>query len=296
MQFATIVFFSMNLQILQRQLLLKQSLFGLPWLLSGALLPFMQHVPARVTWHSLALLILAFLNARFSGMCFNHLIDEKFDAQNPRTKNRPLPAKDVSFLHMLFQALLFLFLFLSSAWLLNPLCGYVSLIVGALVILYSFTKRFTLLCHFVLGSIHFFTPIAAWAAVTGSIAQAPMYLGAALFCSIASGDIIYACQDIAFDRAHGLKSIPAAFGDKKALRLVMLLQFVSVVFLILASYEINSFPIFLSAITIAGLYAYCDFMLYEEAVGHETTFAMVNTLAGLILFVFILGSLVWHAM
>src|SRR5262249_22608200 len=146
-----------------------------------------------------------------------------------RTQDRPLPKGEISERACLMQACSFLFMFLASAWAINSLCGTLSLFISTLLLIYSYTKRFTMLCHFVLGSVHFFAPVCAFAAIVGRIEPAPLLLGAALFFSIAAADIIYACQDIEFDRQNGLCSIPARFGASHSCIISRLLHVASVI-------------------------------------------------------------------
>ncbi len=205
----------MNIVALQRLLLVKQTLFGLTWLCAGAFLPFLQKDVPAFCLSSWLLLIAAFISARFSGMCFNSYFDRAFDAKNPRTRDRPLPAGEISALACLLQAFMYLGLFFLASWSINSLCGLLSLAVGTSVVLYSLTKRITPLCHFALGIIYFFAPFCAWAAVTGEISPVPFLFGLALLLTIAASDIIYACQDIEFDQKIGLYSIPVLIGQKK---------------------------------------------------------------------------------
>lgn len=285
----------MNVKILQRQLLLKQTLFGLSWVGVGALLPYVDANAPNFSFRPWTLILIAFLCARFAGMSLNRLIDRHYDAANERTKDRPIPKGEISPLSCLIQSIFFLLSFIFVAWMLNPLCFSLSFFVAGVIILYSYTKRFTFLCHFVLGSIHFFAPVAAWAAVTGTITLAPLLLGAALFLSIAAGDIIYACQDVEFDRKIGLYSIPAAVGTKRACLIARYLHIASVLCLWVLSNIFGSPMLFLATSLIACLYASSHVKLSRGDFGFDRMFSFINTLSGVILFVFTLGEMLWHA-
>lgn len=285
----------MIMKILQRQLLIRQTLFGVSWLGVGALLPYAQpSQPAfsLITW---LYLFISFVAARFGGMSLNRLIDMRFDALNERTQDRPLPRQEMTKEACLFQSILFMAIFVLSAWLVNPICGLLSIAISGIIVLYSFTKRFTRLCHFVLGSIHFFVPVCAWAAVTGQVTQASIFLGLSLFFSIAAGDIIYACQDIEFDRKMGLYSLPAALGATKACTCARLLHVASVICLWCVSQLLGSPMLFLATSLVACLYASSHVKLARGDYGFDAMFSFINTLSGVILFVFTLGEIAWHA-
>lgn len=285
----------MIMKILQRQLLIKQTLFGISWLGVGALLPYAQPMAPAFSFHTWLFMILGFVSCRFAGMSLNRLIDHSYDAMNPRTKDRPLPKGELSIKACIWQSALFLTIFLVAAWAINPLCGALSVIIGALVFLYSFTKRFTKLCHFVLGSVHFFAPVCAWAAITGEVTLAPIFLGLSLFFSIAAGDIIYACQDLEFDREVGLYSIPAAMGAQNACLFARVLHVASVICLWSVSQLLGSPMLFLATSLVACLYASSHVKLARGDFGHEAMFAFINTVSGVILFIFTLGEMAWHA-
>ena len=166
--------------------------------------------------------------ARTLAMVLNRLIDREIDARNPRTANRALPRRLLSAREMgLFGALALAVLVL-AAWQLNPLC--LQLLPGAVVILvgYSYTKRFTWASHFVLGLADALAPIGGWVAVTGALAPEALLLGFAVGVWIAGFDVLYACQDVEFDRASGLHSIPARFGIPAALNVARVLHVLTV--------------------------------------------------------------------
>lgn len=162
-------------------------------------------------------ILVAFMGARTGANAINRVIDAEIDAKNPRTAVRQLPQgllkkKEV----VVFSAICFLVMFFAAA-MLNPLCVLLSPIALFLLIVYSYTKRFTWACHLVLGITSAAAPVGAWIAVTGSISWLPLFMGAANTLWVAGFDIIYGAQDYDFDTANGIHSIPARFGVKNAL-------------------------------------------------------------------------------
>ncbi|MBS0634654.1 MAG: 4-hydroxybenzoate octaprenyltransferase [Verrucomicrobia bacterium] len=283
----------MNIVAIRRLLLLKQTLFGLTWIGSGALLPFLQRETPPFKLTSWLLLTLAFISARFSGMCFNSFFDRTFDAKNPRTRDRPLPKGEISPRSCVTQAVLYLAIFFLASWSINSLCGLLSLAVGSSVVLYSLTKRITPLCHFALGSIYFFAPFCAWAAIMGEISPIPFLFGLALFFTIAASDIIYACQDVEFDERMGLYSVPCVYGVTRALIIAALLHTASALSLFLQSYLLGSWFLFTAAACVAFVYTFCYLKLVLGQISYMAAFSRINMLSGMILFVFIVLELLF---
>jgi 4-hydroxybenzoate polyprenyltransferase len=281
------------LATLEKLVLLRQTLFGLPWVLLSALLAYSQERAVHPTLSTWLYIIAAFCAARFSGMCLNRIIDRHIDAKNPRTCQRALPRGEVSLLACGLLAAVFLGLFLYFSYLLGPLCFQLSWIIAPLLYLYSYTKRFTLLCHFVLGLIQFFGPVCAWAAVTGELSQAPLLLGFALFCSMAAGDIIYACQDVEFDRKTKLYSVPAKIGRFRAIAFAKILHTAATVSLLLAGYVLNLSALFyLSVGLVGGLYVYS----YKKVNDFDRCFVFTNNVSGITLLLCTCGEFVWHVL
>ncbi|HEY7781307.1 MAG TPA: UbiA-like polyprenyltransferase [Ktedonobacterales bacterium] len=200
----------------------EHTIFALPFAYLGMVLA------ARGThgwpgWDKLIWITLAMIGARTVAMALNRLVDATIDAQNPRTANRALPRRLLRPLEMLLFAILAGALLAVSAAALNPLC--LKLVPVALIFLvgYSYTKRFTWLCHLALGLTDGIAPIGGWLAVNPTISVAnwlpPALLALAVTAWVGGFDLIYGCQDIEFDRAHGLHSIPARFGPRVALQL-----------------------------------------------------------------------------
>ena len=246
----------------QQLLVLQQSLFGLPWIIASILLAFVSkreilELPTPYFW---AAIVIAFFSARALGMALNRLIDYKIDSKNPRTSRRPLQVGIISREEVKWVILVATILFILSCAFLNPLCLLLSPIVLFLLFTYSFTKRFTSLCHFVLGAIHFFAPIFAWSALTGAIDVTPVLLGCTLWLFISGNDMIYALQDRQFDMAEGLKSIPASMGVEKTLKLTRLIHFVAMIpLIVLGMVNHLSFIYYLGLFLLSLLYGYVHF-------------------------------------
>jgi 4-hydroxybenzoate polyprenyltransferase len=170
--------------------------------------------------------------ARTAAMGANRLVDAKIDAENPRTAQRELPSGKVRPASALLLTLLSAAVFVAGAFALSPLCGWISLPVLALLVGYSYTKRFTYAAHFVLGACLALAPLGAWLAAKGSFEgplQVPLWLAAGVWTWVAGFDLIYACQDVAFDARRGLHSVPARFGVPFALGAARVLHALTVV-------------------------------------------------------------------
>lgn len=196
----------------------SHTVFALPFAAIGFTLAVAQDGEG-FTWRAALRVLLCMVFARSAAMAFNRWLDRKFDALNPRTAVREIPAGAIS----PGAALLFTILcgvgFVATTWFINPLCFALSFVALFVVLFYSYTKRFTPLCHLVLGVGLALAPIGAYLAVTGQFAVLPLLYSFAVLTWVAGFDIIYALQDEEFDRTHGLRSIPAALGKVQALKL-----------------------------------------------------------------------------
>lgn len=178
-------------------------------------------------------IIVCFMGARTGANAINRVIDAKIDARNPRTANRQLPKGEMKAQEVIiFTGICFL-LMLYGAYRLNWLCLALSPVALFLLIIYSYCKRFTFLCHLVLGVTCACAPVGAWLAVTGQFELLPLVMGAANTLWVAGFDIIYGCQDYDFDKQYGLHSIPVKFGVKGALRIACVFHIATLFCLIL---------------------------------------------------------------
>ncbi len=173
-------------------------------------------------------ILVCFLGARTGANAVNRVIDAEIDARNPRTSGRQIPKGEMKKKEViLFTSLCFLVM-LIGAWQLNLICFLLSPIALFLMIIYSYCKRFTYLCHLVLGVTCACAPVGAWLAVTGKLSLLPLFMGAANTLWVAGFDIIYGSQDYEFDKANGLHSIPVKFGVKNALMIARLFHIITV--------------------------------------------------------------------
>jgi len=191
----------------------EHSIFALPFALVGAMLA----LRGWPTWRQVIWLIVAMVGARSAAMTFNRIADRKIDALNPRTRLRALPAGRLTLRFAVVFTLLSCGLLVWAAWELSPLAFQLSPVAIAVLLFYSFTKRFTLLSHLVLGFADGIAPIAAWIALRNDLRVSVLLLGAAVAFWVGGFDLIYACQDVDFDRRVGIHSFPQRFGVAPAL-------------------------------------------------------------------------------
>lgn len=185
----------------------------------------------------LILVILDMVFARNAAMGFNRYIDRKIDAQNPRTATREIPSKKISSRAALWFVIINSLLFLLTTYFINSLVFYLAPIALFVVLGYSYTKRFTWLCHFFLGLGLSLAPIGAYLSVTGEFALPPLLFSLTVLFWTAGFDIIYAMQDTQFDKDNQLKSVPVLLGNRKALLLSTALHFVAAFFIVWAGIE-----------------------------------------------------------
>jgi 4-hydroxybenzoate polyprenyltransferase len=185
-------------------------------------------------WYLLLLVILCMIFARSAAMAFNRYLDRSFDAKNPRTAIREIPKGIISANSALRFVIFNCLAFIICTWFINNLCFFLSPVALLVVLGYSYTKRFTALCHIILGLGLSLAPIGAYLAVTGHFALLPILFSFAVVFWVSGFDIIYALQDIEFDKSQQLYSIPAALGKGKALRVSESLHFLSAVCVIFA--------------------------------------------------------------
>ncbi|MFP4039207.1 MAG: UbiA-like polyprenyltransferase [Desulfosudaceae bacterium] len=194
-------------------IMIEQTLFALPFALVGVLFAGGGTI---MTW---LLVMVALAAARTAGMSFNRVIDAKIDARNPRTRERALPRGEVSAGSVWLTAIISSVVFILAAFLLNRLCFYLSFAGIFLLFTYSFLKRFTASSHFYLGLIEAAAPIGGYIAVTGRLDGVAVILGIVIMAWIAGLDILYAFQDVDFDTAENLHSLPVALGRTTSLRI-----------------------------------------------------------------------------
>lgn len=196
----------------------SHTIFALPFALTGFFFAISEK-GSGVSWKLLGLVLLCMVFARSAAMAFNRWLDREIDASNPRTAIREIPSGQISATAALIFVVVNALLFMVAAFWINLLCFYLSPVALLVILGYSYTKRFTWFCHFVLGLGLSLAPVGAYLAVTASFSWAPVLLGLAVLTWVAGFDIIYALQDEQFDRSKELYSVPVWLGTSKALAL-----------------------------------------------------------------------------
>ncbi len=212
----------------------SHTIFALPFALTGFFIAFRVQ-GGGVDWLKLLLVVLCMVFARSAAMAFNRYLDRDVDAVNPRTQVREIPAGLISARSALLFVLANCALFILTTWFLNRLCFFLSPVALAVVLGYSYTKRFTWLCHVVLGLGLSLAPIGAYLAVMGRFDWIPVLYSLAVLLWVAGFDVIYALQDEEFDRSHQLYSMPSFFGKKQALRISEWMHLGTALFMVLAA-------------------------------------------------------------
>ena len=222
-------------------------------------------------WQKLAMMLLCMVFARNSAMAFNRYLDRDIDAKNPRTKLRDIPAGRISPAAALTFTLINCGLFIMVTWFINPLCFYLSPIALLVVLGYSATKRFTALCHLVLGLGLSLAPIGAYLVVTGHFDLTPLFFSFAVLFWVSGFDIIYAMQDEDFDRNENLHSIPAYLGKVNALRLSTFLHVLSAVFVVMPIFFIDA-----GILYYIGIAFFCSMLIYQHLLVKPNDLSRVN--------------------
>ncbi|GAW91885.1 UbiA-like polyprenyltransferase [Calderihabitans maritimus] len=206
----------------------EHTIFALPFAFLGAFLA----AEGFPTAYQMFWITMAMVGARTAAMSLNRLIDRHIDALNPRTANRALPRGLLSVTEVWIYTILSFLLLYVAASRLNPLCVKLMPIAVFVLVIYSYTKRWTWACHLVLGIALGLAPLGSWVAITGRVELPGLLLGLAVATWVAGFDIIYACQDFDFDRKYGIHSIPARFGLRRALQISGLLHVAAPLFLV----------------------------------------------------------------
>lgn len=201
--------------------------------LSFALISMLLAGNGKLNFRVIFWILVAFMSARTGANALNRVIDAEIDAKNPRTATRQLPQGLMNKKEILIFVVICFAIMVVAAWQLNTICFILSPIALFLMTIYSYTKRFTWMCHLVLGITSAAAPVGAWLAVTGKISLIPLAMGAANTLWVAGFDIIYGAQDYDFDTKNGIHSIPARFGVKNALHISSVFHVLAVIFLLM---------------------------------------------------------------
>lgn len=256
-----------KLKITLEMIKVEHSVFALPFALTGAMLA----VQGWPSWSQVFWIVVAMVGARSAAMTFNRIADRDFDARNPRTVKRALPAGHLSLRFAVAFTAVSSALLVLAAWELNPLAFKLSPVALALLLLYSYTKRFTLLSHIVLGMCLGLSPVAAWIALRGDVSWAVIFLGVAVTLWVAGFDIIYACQDIEFDHTMGLLSIPRKFGIAAALYASAALHILMLALLVMVAQMSG-----LGWVALGGLVLVAALLAYEHLLVKPSDLSRVN--------------------
>ncbi|SJN48585.1 Menaquinone via futalosine polyprenyltransferase (MenA homolog) [Sphingobacterium sp. JB170] len=274
--------------------LFAHSIFALPFAVIGFFLAI-QTTDEPFEWQKLLLMLVCMVTARNAAMAFNRYLDRDIDAQNPRTAMRDIPAGKISAGNALGFTIVNCLVFIGATYFINTLCFYLSFVALFVVLFYSYTKRFTSLCHLVLGVGLGLAPVGAYLVVTNSFGLIPIFYGVAVMCWSGGFDIIYALQDEKFDRKNGLNSIPAYFGGGGALWISRVLHVISFIFVLLpAIYMPISWFYYL------GVVFYGSLLVYQHRIVSPTdlsrvdrAFMTTNGIASVIFAVFYLLDIVF---
>lgn len=246
----------------------EHTLFAMPFAVMGAFIAAGGMPAPRLMGFILAAMVFA----RSAAMAFNRLTDARFDSGNPRTKDRPLASGRARRAAYIVFVVSMSALFIGACRYINSLAFYLSPVALAVVFFYSFTKRFTPYSHLFLGIALALAPVGAWIAVTAAVAVPPLLLGGAVVFWLLGLDIIYSCQDVAHDRAHGLYSIPSRYGVARGLRLAAMAHAAMILFLVALWYAAGT----LGWIYLAGVACTAALLWYEHRLVRPDDLRKVN--------------------
>jgi len=270
----------------------SHTIFALPFAMVGFCLAVL-YENQTFTWQKLICVMLCMVFARSAAMGFNRYLDRHFDAQNPRTAMREIPSGQISAGNALTFVVVNCILFIATTYFINPLCLALSPVALFVILFYSYTKRFTALCHIVLGIGLGLAPVGAFIAVTDYFTLLPVLLGVAVMSWTGGFDIIYALQDDEFDKGVQLHSIPAALGRKKALLVSTLLHILTAV-LITAFGFLGGFSyiFWIGAVIFIGLLIYQHSIVKPDDLSRVgIAFGNTNGIASVVFAVFTIAAL-----
>ncbi|HEY7170104.1 MAG TPA: UbiA-like polyprenyltransferase [Vicinamibacterales bacterium] len=266
----------------------SHSVFALPFALAGALLAA-RHTP--ITWPVVGWILVAMVAARSAAMGFNRLVDARWDALNPRTAARELPRGAMSAREAALFVAIAAAVFVFATWRLNPICFALSPVALAIVFWYSLAKRFTTWTQLFLGLAMAVAPVGGWLAVGGRGGWEPWLLAIAIGAWVGGFDVLYACQDLEFDRRHRLRSIPVRFGVPAALAISRAMHVVAVLCL-LALAAVTPLPpfYFLGVALVAVLLVYEQSLVRADDLSQVKRAFDLNGYVGILYFLVLAWS------
>lgn len=277
----------------------SHTIFAMPFAMVG----FVLGVLANKNIFSYVLLlqvVLCMIFARSAAMAFNRYLDREIDRKNPRTAGREIPSGQIPEGHVLWFTLLNSVLFVAVTYTINDLCFYLSPVALTVILGYSFTKRFTALCHLVLGVGLALAPVGAYIAVTGNFHFLPILLGGVVLFWVSGFDIIYALQDEDFDKNNELNSIPASLGAHRALLFSRLLHGMAGICLLMFVYLLNIHNNELSYVLWIGAGVFIAMLLYQHTLVSSEDLSRVglafftfNGMASIIFALFFIADVYW---
>jgi len=281
-----------SLAIIFSDIKIQHTVFALPFAVMSAFLA----AGGMPKVEQLIWIVVCMVGARSAAMAFNRIVDARFDAKNPRTRERALPSGQVGIGSYLAFLIASSILFIFSAWMLNQLAFCLSPVALVIVFFYSLTKRFTAFSHFWLGLAISIAPIGAGVAIREEISFISLLLGAAVVFWLVGFDILYSCMDVDVDRVNRLHSIPQRFGVAMALKMAWASHAVMVVFLLI----LLEFTVLLGPIYLAGVVLVAGLLIYEHSLVKKDDLSNVNmaffNVYGIIsigLMVFVVVDCVW---
>lgn len=252
----------------------SHTIFALPFAMVGFFLGILEQ--GTFSWPVLGLVLLCMVFARSAAMAFNRYLDRDIDRRNPRTRVREIPAGVIGARPALVFVLVNSLLFVACAWLINPLCFALSPVALLVILGYSYTKRFTYLCHFVLGLGLALAPVGAWLATGAGWDWLPVLYGGVVLFWVSGFDIIYALQDEEFDRGLQLRSIPVRLGRRNAMRLSNALHLVAALLVVAAMLLQQAlFPVFGLLHYVAG-FLFISLLAYQHSLVRPDDLSRVN--------------------
>ena len=274
----------------------EHSVFALPFALTGALLAARFAGRGWPEWRQIGWIVVAMIGARSAAMTMNRIADLEYDRRNPRTAGRPLVTGALTLQFAWIFTLLSSTVLVFAAWKLNMLAFLLSPVALAALFLYSYTKRFTTYSHLVLGFCLGIAPAAAWIAVTGSLDWRMLLLCAAVTLWVAGFDVLYALQDVEFDRGAGLHSIPERFGVARALLMARAMHVFVVALLAWLAWSFQlAWPAWAGVAAVAGLLVYEQSLVAADDLSRlDAAFFTTNGFISILFFVS-WGTALWVA-